>query len=125
MEPRCNHLGNSRGDAVYHGCTSEPQWSPGVITWETAARRGEQVDAGVASMEPRCNHLGNEAPSEAPVEVAVPQWSPGVITWETRTGRMRRRTVPPPQWSPGVITWETTPSSRARGGRASLNGAQV
>ncbi len=34
MEPRCNHLGNyvkSADASPLH----EPQWSPGVITWET------------------------------------------------------------------------------------------
>ncbi len=34
MEPRCNHLGNEPAEAQPEA-KAPPQWSPGVITWET------------------------------------------------------------------------------------------
>ncbi len=37
MEPRCNHLGNPFSAATMKDQTP-PQWSPGVITWETPTR---------------------------------------------------------------------------------------
>ncbi len=59
-----------------------PQWSPGVITWETRLP-GEVFRRGQASMEPRCNHLGNASARESQSRWKWPQWSPGVITRET------------------------------------------
>src|SRR5581483_5631672 len=58
MEPRCNHLGNGV-TPVSSRTQLPPQWSPGVITWETPF-----VIAFIRSPN-------------------APQWSPGVITWET------------------------------------------
>ncbi len=37
MEPRCNHLGNLGVPRLVSVYQEWPQWSPGVITWETAA----------------------------------------------------------------------------------------
>ena len=87
MEPRCNHLGNgvtpvssrtqlppqwSPGVITWETpfviafirSPNAPQWSPGVITWETLRRRGLAPRRLVASMEPRCNHLGNSSPKQ-------------------------------------------------------------
>ncbi len=63
MEPRCNHLGN-RGDLVTVDVEFQPQWSPGVITWETVLGRRASTRGPKASMEPRCNHLGNGSPKQ-------------------------------------------------------------
>ncbi len=60
MEPRCNHLGNL-AEQAYFTIRKKPQWSPGVITWETPTACANCARALLASMEPRCNHLGNEA----------------------------------------------------------------
>ncbi len=65
MEPRCNHLGNSFCEREFAPPTT-PQWSPGVITWETSP-----------------------SPISAP-NAPRPQWSPGVITWETLPGLAHR-----------------------------------
>ncbi len=41
MEPRCNHLGNV--DCASPDVPPEvPQWSPGVITWETGPPGGSR-----------------------------------------------------------------------------------
>ncbi len=60
MEPRCNHLGNTAAIGNVPEF-EQPQWSPGVITWETPAGKHRRRPAVPASMEPRCNHLGNSA----------------------------------------------------------------
>ncbi len=82
MEPRCNHLGNPLSSFT-RAPKARPQWSPGVITWETGRDALERRHL-IASMEPRCNHLGNSSPSDVRNWLGRPQWSPGVITWETR-----------------------------------------
>ncbi len=83
MEPRCNHLGNACERACSIQSLPSPQWSPGVITWETRYARAFFWHAD------------------------GPQWSPGVITWETQDALNCPSTIEVPQWSPGVITWET------------------
>ncbi len=96
MEPRCNHLGNKRVSA-YIAERVRPQWSPGVITWETSAAQLNLI------------------------ERLMPQWSPGVITWETKRTSGAERSTLRPQWSPGVITWETYRRQlEPRGSRASM-----
>src|SRR5581483_4999984 len=102
MEPRCNHLGNLVR-VGHHVRARRPQWSPGVITWETSAPSAEAEEDDDASMEPRCNHLGNAigAAGYHPPE-RRPQW---------RGSWLRRCSYGAPQ--------DTT---HQRGG---LNGAQV